>query len=436
MAVSAEIILVIALVLLNGFFAMAEMSLVSSRRSKLQELAARRVRGASTALDLAENPGGFLSTVQIGITLIGILAGAISGATLADRLGAWLDGFGLVRPYGATVAITVVVAAIAYASLIIGELVPKQMALANAETVAVRIAPVMRVIAHVTSPVVALLQASTRLVLGLLGVSATTKEGVTEAEVRALMREGAEAGVFAPQEHEMVSEVMRLDARPATTIMTPRHDVVMLSIDAGREQVIGVLGRGIHSRFPVYDGAPDNVVGIVSARRLLEQALGGTAVDVRAVMREPIIVPKSARVLDVLQVFKARRPHMAVIVDEYASVQGIVTPSDILETITGDLADGEIAAPSFVRRQDGSWLVDGAVELLELDERVGTSLGRENPYRRLAAFLLHAFKKLPAEGESIDVDGWRLEVADLDGRRIDKVIVRRLSVASETSDRT
>ncbi|MBM3522624.1 MAG: HlyC/CorC family transporter [Alphaproteobacteria bacterium] len=434
MAAYAEIILVMGLVLLNGFFAMAEMSLVSSRRSKLQELAARRVRGAAVALDLSSNPGSFLSTVQIGITLIGVLAGAISGATLADRFGAWLDGFAIVRPYGATVSITIIVAAITYVSLVIGELVPKQVALSRAEAVAIRIAPVMRIVARFARPVVLLLQGSTRFVLALLGVSATAKEGVSEAEVRALVREGADAGVFAPQEHAMVSEVMRLDARPVTTIMTPRHDVVMLAVDAGREQVIEVLGRGIHSRFPVYEGALDNIVGIVSARRLLEQALGGGAVDVRTVMREPIVVPKSARVLDVLQVFMTRRPHMAVIVDEYASVQGIVTPSDILETITGDLADGEVAGPSFVQRQDGSWLVDGAVELLEVDERIGTALGRADPYRSLAAFLLHAFKKLPAEGDSIEVGGCRFEIADLDGRRIDKVIVHRLSTASSEAD--
>jgi len=430
MSAYAEIILVLFLVLLNGFFAMAEMSLVSSRRTKLQELATRRVRGAATALQLSENPGSFLSTVQIGITLIGVLAGAISGATLAERLGDWFNGFDIVRPYGPTVAITLVVAAITYASLIIGELVPKQIALANAERVAVRIAPVMRIVARVTRPLVLVLQGSTRLVLGLLGVASAAKDSVSEAEVRALIREGTEAGIFAPQEHEMISEVMRLDARPITTIMTPRHDVFMLSVDARREDVIDALARSMHSRFPVYEGTVDHVIGIVSARRLLEQSLAGAAVDIRAVMREPIIVPDTARVLDVLQMFKTRRPHMAAIVDEYASLQGIVTPSDILETITGDLADGEVANPTFVQRQDGAWLVDGSVELLEVDERIGTSLGQDDPYRSLAALLLNAFKKLPKEGDSIEIGDWHFEIVDLDGRRIDKVLVRRGSRAA------
>jgi putative hemolysin len=426
MSIFWELLVVLGLLLTNGFFAMAEMALVSSRRSRLQELATSDPRGVKAALALIAEPSRLLSTVQIGITSIGILAGAYSGAAFAGQLGAWLDGFAIFRPYGTPIAIATVVAAITYLSLIIGELVPKQIAIAHPERVAVRVAPLMLVLSRIAHPFVTLLQSSTHAMLLALRISVRKREMVSESEVRALVREGTESGVFAAKEHEMVSEVMRLDDRPVRTIMTPRRDVLWLDVNASKADVASLLATTNHSRFPVGDGSLEKFVGIVSAKRLLEQAFAGGSFDIRAVMRAPIVVPETQRVLDVLDVFKKTRPHMAIVVDEYAAVQGIVTPSDILETITGDFSDGG-ATPSIAGRHDGSWLIDGEIELVEIDERIGTQFAGADPYRSLAAFLLHEMQRLPKEGDVLAVDAWRFEIADMDGRRIDKVILRRVT---------
>lgn len=421
-----ELAAIAVLIMLNGYFSMAEMAIVSARRAQLRELADHGSKGARVALELAGNPGRFFSTVQIGITLVGVLAGAFGGATLADKLGAFLNTMAFVRPYGHAAAIFLVVALITYLSLVIGELVPKQLAIQNPERIASSVAPVMRRISRAAAPAVALLEKSTRAVLRALGISAEIRAAVSEREVKALLREGIESGVFEEAEHGMVAEVLRLDVRPVRTVMTPRTDVVWLDVADDAATLLRKLNEGDHSRFPVCEKTLNNVVGVVAAKRLLRQLLQTGRTDIRETIVAPLIVPESMPVLELLERFKAARPHMAVVVDEYADVQGVVTPTDILETIAGEFIDEQGGPPTIIQREDGSWLVDARVELQELADRLGFGAPDADPYVSLAAFLLRAFQRIPTEGETITVDGWRFEVADMDGRRIDKVLVLRL----------
>jgi putative hemolysin len=429
-----EIAVVLALVLLNGFFAMSEIAVVSARPARLEALA-RKGRGARLALGLARDPGRMLSTVQIGITLIGIVAGAFGGARLAEPLAAGIGRVPALAPFSAEIAYTLVVAAITYLSLIIGELVPKHLALRGPERVAALVAPTIELIARISTPAVWLLETSSRFVLRLLGSEVQPAETVTEEEVRTLIAEGTRAGVFHRHEQEMIERVLRLADRPVRAIMTPRVELVWLDVEAGPDEIARIIRESGHSRFVVGKGSLDEVLGVVHVRGLLDVCLGGRALDLRAAVRPMPVVPDTMRVSRALEALRQARVSMALVVDEYGEVEGVVTAEDVLEALVGDMPEHRLDEEgAIVRRGDGSMLMDGMLAIDEVKLALGLdSVPEEETYHTLAGFVLAQLGRVPTEGESVAYGGWRFEVVDMDGRRIDKVLVCRLAAREEGS---
>jgi putative hemolysin len=419
-----EILVVLGLVALNGYFAMSELAVVSARRARLQAMADGGRRGARIALALQADPTRFLSTVQIGITLIGVLAGAYSGATLATVLSAWLLERGLSGATADALAIGIVVVVITYLSLIIGELVPKRLALADAAGIAARVAPPMRLLSRIGAPLVWLLERSTELALKVLGRSADTPAHVTEEEIKAMVAEGAQAGVLHEAEREMIEGVLRLADRPVRAIMTPRVDIAWLDVAAGAEAVRETMKASGHSRLPVCRGELDDVVGIVEAKDIAAALMQGERLDLEALARAPLIVPESTPVLRLIERFRASPIHMAVVLDEYGSVEGIATPADMLSAIAGAFPEGAESLPEASRREDGSWLVDGRMDIHQVERVLGVSgMAEGHEFSTLAGFVLWRLRRVPKVAEELVWRGWRFEVVDMDGRRIDKILV-------------
>lgn len=428
MRIFEESLLIFALLLLNGFFAMAELAVVSARRARLQPFADRGHRGAQVALYLAKQPGRFLSTVQIGITLIGILAGAFGGATLARELGHVFAAWPSLAPHSEMLAFGLVVTVITYLSLIIGELVPKQLALKRAERIAMLVARPMATLAWLAAPLVSLLEMSTRLGLRLLGVSAAAGQTVSDEEIKSLIAEAADAGVVERAEQQMISGVMRFADRSIQKLMTPRPNIIWLDLADDPEAIKRTLQESTYSRFPVARGNIDEVLGIVQVRDMLNQSLAGEALDLERLLREPLIVAETAKALRVLEILKESPLHMALIVDEYGSVQGLITATDILEAIVGELNEpGSADEAAIVAREDGSWLIDGG---LPVDELQALLKLRELPDKEhihtLAGLVLDQLTHVPVAGEHFEFDGYRFEVVDMDGLRIDKVLINNL----------
>jgi putative hemolysin len=433
-----EIAIVTALILLNGLLAMAELAVVSSRRSRLQAMADRNVVGSRRALALASDPGKFLSTVQIGITLVGVISGAFSGATLGLRLGDWLADLGFASGVAEPLGVAVVVALITYASLIVGELVPKQIALRNPEKIAVRVAPAMTMLAKVGSPLVWLLNVSGRVLMRALGHKAQSGTDVTEEDVRTVVAEAETAGVLEPGERAMISGVMRLGDRPVRAVMTPRPEVDMIDLTAEPDEVRRAIFESVHSRLPVHEGVPDEMLGVVQAKDLLDAYLRGETPDIRTKVRDAPTLPDTADALDVLESIKGSPVHMALIHDEYGHFEGVVTNADILEAIVGTFETDEGPAEvDAVQRDDGSWLISGTMPVDEMAERLAISLPKERGYHTAAGFVLNQFGQLPKAGELRDALGWRFEILDLDGRRIDKILATRIpSLRQRVAERT
>jgi putative hemolysin len=430
-----EILIVLSLVLLNGYFAMSELAVVSARPARLEALARKGRRGARLALSLAREPGRMLSTVQIGITLIGIVAGAFGGAALTGPLADALARMPALAPFSAEIAYTLVVIAITYLSLIVGELVPKRLALRAPERVAAMVAPVIDLLARISTPAVWLLENSSRLVLRLLGGEAKAPETVTEEEVRMMIAEGTRTGVFHQQEQEMIGRVLRLADRPVRAIMTPRVEVVWLDVEDDPAKIAGVIQESGHSRYVIGKGSLDEVLGVVHARGLLEACLAGRPLDLRATLRPLLVLHDNMPVLRALEVLRQARVSMALVVDEYGEVEGVVTVEDVLEAVVGDMPErrlGEEAA--IIRREDGSMLMDGMLAIDEVKLALGFDrLPDEHTYHTLAGFILAQLGRIPEEGDSVVYDGWRFEVVDMDGRRIDKVLTRRAAAREARS---
>jgi putative hemolysin len=426
--IAAELALVLALILLNGFFAMSELAIVSSRRARLQQRASAGSTGAHVALELSDNPTRFLSTVQIGITLIGILAGAFSGATIAEHFAASLIGSGMRASIAEPVAIALVVVVLTFLSLVIGELVPKRFALTHPDAIASWVAPTIKLVARGTHPVVTLLQVSTEGILRLFGIRSEHRSGVTDEEITALLAEGAQQGLIDPTERQMVEEVLRLADRPIRTIMTHRRDLVWLDVnDSERDVRAKIIDNG-HSRFLVCEDTLDNCLGYVRTRAIVDRLLDQAPLDLRAMIREPLRVVPELKTLTLMAMFRRSRPHIAVIADEYGTILGVVTPVDVLETIAGELPEDVGAGPNITKRADGSWLVDAQVELQELEHGLGAGgLASADEFTTLAGLILEQLGRIPQTGEVIVVNGWRLEIVDMDGTRIDKVLVTRLA---------
>lgn len=422
-----ELLVVFGLTLVNGVLAMSELAIVSARKARLEARAAEGSRGARVALRLAEDPTSFLSSVQMGITLVGIVAGAFSGATLGNRLGVWLNQFPGVAPHGTTIAFVAVVVLITYLSLVIGELIPKRLALANPEAIAVVVAHPMRWLARVGAPVIWLLKITTESLLRLFGLNTRRDDTVSEDEVRALISEGTEAGVFEPEEKAMIEGVLRLADRTARVIMTPRTEVVWVDRAAGIDRIAEAISRSHHSRVLICDGGIDMPVGVLATRDLLEAALKGTSDDIvlDGFLTPPLVVTDWTPVLRLVELFRREGVHFAVVVDEYGSTQGIVTPTDVLETIAGDLPERgeEQDELTIVRRADGSFLIDAMMPIDEVGDRLGLKGLSGEGYATLAGFVIDRLGHLPQVGERVQHAGTWFEVVDLDGRRIDKILV-------------
>jgi len=409
---------------------MSELAIVSSRPARLAGLVEKGVKGSRRALALASDPGKFLSTVQIGITLIGVLSGAFSGATLGLRLASWLIETGLSPSVAEAIGVGIVVTVITYASLIVGELVPKQIALRDPEAVAVKVAPAMVLLAKVSLPLVWVLDRSGKALLWLLGQRGEAEEKVSEDEIRSLVVEAETAGVLEPGEKEMIAGVMRLGDLPVGAVMTPRHDVSSINLVDPVSQLYADLLDTNHSRIVVFEGNRESAIGIVNAKDLLDEYLSGQTPDVRKLIREAPIIPESLDARDVVAILRRSPVHIGLVHDEYGVFQGVVTSADILEAIVGSFhTDDGPAEPAAVKRADGSYLLSGWMPAVEFAQLLGITLPKSRPYQTFAGFLLQEFGTIPGIGDRIETAGWRFEIVDLDGRRIDKVLASRLEVS-------
>ena len=425
-----EVTLVFLLIMLNGLLAMSELAVASSRAPKLRALADQKVKGAKRAIMLASNPGRFLSTVQIGITLIGIVAGAFSGVTLGDRASNWLLALGVPIHVAEPLGFGVVISAITYLSLVIGELVPKQIALRNPERIACLVAPAMTVLAQFSSPVVWLLEHSGRLILTLFGQSSVKEEIVTDAEIHALIAEAELAGVLEPAERSMIAGVMRLGDRLVRTVMTPRADVEMINVKDTPAKIGKLMADSGHSRFIAYEGGQDNIIGVLQAKDVASALLMRRKPNIKKLLKKAPIIPETLDALDVVNRLKEFEVHFGLVYDEYGHFEGIVTTADILEAIVGVFRhDSSEPEPNIYERSDGSILVSGGTPIDELSDRIGMSVPPTRAYQTVAGFVLDRMGHFPATGESFNEFGFHFEVVDLDGRRIDKVIVTRTAPA-------
>ena len=421
-----EILIVVVLTIVNGLLAMSELAVVSARPARLRAMADQGNTGAATALLLAEDPGKFLSSVQIGITLVGILSGAFSGATLGLRLTDWLESVGVTDNVADIVGVGVVVVAITYISLILGELVPKQIALRDAEGVAARVAPAMKLIAAIGSPVVWLLDISGKAVLAVLGQAGQSEERVTEEEVKTMIAEATTAGVIESDEHSMISGVMRLADRSARGLMTPRIEVDVLDLADESEDIRRTILSTSRSRLLVQDGDADSIIGVVAIKDIIGVFANGLPLELRRFVQPVPVVMDHADALDVVRAIRNSTVHMALVVDEYGHFEGIVTSADILEVITGVFQEETGDDPAIVRREDGSWLVAGWMPVDEFSDKLKIAIPRDAKFETVAGYVLSIINRLPAVGETFEHDGFKFEVVDLDGRRIDKILMTRL----------
>lgn len=424
-----EILFVLLLIVANGVFAMSEIAVVSSRRARLQQRAETDT-GARAALDLVNAPDRFLSTVQIGITLIGILAGAFGGAAIAEHLAPYIERVPWLARYSKAISLGLVVLVITYFSLVVGELVPKRLGLNNPEKIAARIARPMQFLSRLTWPAVRMLSASSNFLLRLLQVKPAEEPPITEEEVKLLIDQGAEAGVFEATERELVDNIFRLADQKVPALMTPRLDIVWLDIEAPVEETRQRIVHSPYSRMPVCQGSLDNILGMVKAKDLLSRVLAGEPLDLRSAMRQPLYTPETRTVLQLLELFKGSSTHLAMVVDEHGAIEGLVTMNDVLEAIVGDLPTpgGQIESYA-VQREDGSWLLDGRMPVSEFKELFSLDrLPREDDggYHTLAGFVITYLGRLPSASDHFVWDGLRIEIVDMDRRRVDKVLVSRV----------
>lgn len=426
-----DIALLLFLILLNGVFAMAEIAVVSSRKSRLQRLAEDGSPGANSALELHNEPSNFLSTIQVGITSIGILSGAIGEAALADPLAAWLSAWVPMEPYAKGIALTLVVVVLTYFSVVIGELVPKRLGLLAPEGIASLVARPMNTLARIARPLVWLLSTSSGVVLRVLGAKRKEEPPVTDDEINVLMEQGAEAGVFHESEQEIVSNVLRLDEQRIAAIMTHRSDIYLIDLDEPEGEVRRRLAESPFERIVVCRDGLDHIAGVLRTSDLLQPMLAGESLDIEARLREPLYVPDSVTTTQLLENFRQTRMQIALIVDEYGELEGLVTLTDVLTSIVGDLpsADG-IDEVDVVTREDGSWLVDGSVSVerlrsaLDIEEDLPGE--EENAFNTLGGFIMHMLGRVPAVADHFEWQDLRFEVVDMDRNRVDKVLVARL----------
>ena len=427
-----EIAILFALIFLNGLFAMSEIALVTARKARLQKLIDEGDSGAAAAVKLGEDPTRFLSTIQIGITSIGVLNGIVGEAALAAPLASWLERLGVPLPYGGYAATGLVVVLITYFSIVVGELVPKRIGQSYPETFARLVARPINFLALATKPFVLLLSTSTRTLLRLLGVKETSGSPVTEEEIHAMLVEGTTAGVIESHEHTMVRNVFRLDDRQIGSLMVPRGDVVCLDIDAPFEENLQRIEESDHARFPVVRGGMDNILGVINARQWLSRTLrdkarGGLADQP---LQTALYVPETITGMELLDNFRLSDVHMAFVIDEYGEVQGIVTLQDLIEAITGEFQPRDPETSWALQREDGSWLLDGHIPVPELKDRLNLDSVPEEErgrYHTLSGMIMLLTGRLPKVTDTVQWEDWKLEVVDMDGKTIDKILATRLT---------
>src|SRR5256714_2359376 len=423
-----ELVIIILLIIVNGVFAMSETAFVSARKVRLQQRANEGDTKALAALEMANAPNRLLSTVQLGITLIGIIAGAFGGATIAQGLAVYLRPIPLLSRYSDAIAFTIVVIVITYLSLVIGELVPKRIALNNPERIAMLMVTPMRVLSAIASPFIYLLSISTEGILRLIGLRPSSEPPITEEEINVLIEEGIQIGTFAAAEHDMIERIFRLADRRVSTLMTHRPGIVSLDADDPPQAISQRIRESTYSRFPVCRGSLDNVLGMVHVKDLLVQCLAGQPLEVQAALQEPLYVIESTSTLKVLELFKKTGKQAALVIQEYGDITGLITLNDILEAIVGDISSrDDLENPQAIQREDGSWLFDGMLpidefkEILHIREMPEESRGE---YETLAGFVLVELGRVPAVDDHFEWDRFRFEVVDMDGRRIDKILVQ------------
>jgi putative hemolysin len=435
-SIATELLIVLVLLALNGVFAMSELAIVTARRVRLKQRAEEGDKGARAALALARDPTQFLSTVQVGITLIGVFAGAFGGATIAEKLAEILSRMPAVAPYAEAIALGIVVTIITYLSLLIGELVPKRVALANPERVASLVARPMGLLSHVAAPLVALLTGPTNLVIRLFGIRVSTEPSITAEEIRALIEQGAESGVVEDREHEMVEGVFRLGDRVVADVMTPRTRLQWIDLSESPEAIRSQMVEQVSARYLVCHGTADNVVGVVHAEDLLVRCLAGEPFTVREVLWQPLYVPATMSALSLLEQFRKSRQSVAIALDEFGGLQGVVMLDDLVEAVIGDLPGrDDVPAVPIERRGDQTWVMQGSVSLEDVEAALDLStipVEERRGVRTLGGFVMTALGRVPAVGDAVEWDGLRLQVEAMDGRRIERVVVTKLAHGSST----
>ena len=431
MTTALLIALIVLLALLNGAFAMGEMALVSARRARLSVLEGKHVRGAAKARELAEDPQRFLPTVQVGVTLVGILSGTFGGARIAGALAPTIAHIPYIGHAATGVSLALVVFGITYLTLVLGELVPKQLALRSPELIAARLAPSVAMLARITAPLVWLLGRSSDLVLRLIGHGKHTRQDVTEDELRALLHEGTETGVLETGERDMIERVLRLADKPVRAIMTPRTELVWIDRTDPRREIADTVRAASHSRFVVCDGSIDNVVGVVQAKDMLDRILDGQDLSIAATLRQPMVIPDTVTALDALERLKGDALGLALVMDEYGSFEGVVTAADVLEAIIGDSTEPGYGTPAQAADQGAGLLsLDGMTPVDELKARLLLpDLPAEGSYHTLAGLILALLRRVPQAGDRIVFGGWLFEVLEMDGRRVVKVRASREKLA-------
>ncbi|MGC8879130.1 MAG: hemolysin family protein [Anaerolineae bacterium] len=422
-SLSLEILVILLLLIGNGFFAMSEMALVSARKSRLQHWANQGDGRAQQALELTDTPNRFLSTVQIGITLVGVLAGAFSGATIAERIAAQLERVVWLAPYSRALSMGITVVCITYLTLVLGELVPKRLALHAPERIACAVAALMRTLSLATAPVVHLLSISTDAMLRLLGVRGLVETPITPEEIGVLLRQATQAGVFRELEQDMVEGVLRLNNRRVSLLAIPRTEIEWLDHDATTEEIRAHIAASPYDQYPVCEGSLDNVIGVVRARDLLSRCLAGEPLELRALAHPPLFIPETMLASKALELLRKSPVHMAFVMDEYGGLQGLVTIHNVVEEIVGDIV---MTRPQATRRKDGSWLVDGMLPIQDFKDlfQLKRLPGEErDTYQTVGGFVMTYLGRIPAPADQFTWGGFRFEVMDMDGRRVDKILV-------------
>ena len=421
-----EIVFLLLLIVANGVFAMSEAAMIAARRTRLQQQAEEGNRGAAVAVEINKEPTRFLSTIQVGITLVGILSGAIGGSTLAQRIQPLIAAVPALARYAGPLSVAIVVLGITYLSLVIGELVPKQLALNHAEGIAAMVARPMQWLSRLVGPLVSVLTISTRFVLWLLRIEAPDEPPITEDEVRIMLEAGTEAGVFDEAEQQMAKQVFRLADAPVSALMTPYPVITWLDVHASSEENLTQIHDNRHSVYPVFQGELRNIVGVVMLKDLWDQLADGKVLDLQAVLNPAVYIPETTRALQALELFREPDLHTALVIDEHGSIVGLITALDILEIVVGDLPETE--SPQALQRDDGTWLVDGTYNVADLETTLDADIfpdEERREYEIVSGFMMRRLGRIPKEGDQIIWQGYRFEVMDMDRRRVDKVLVQQ-----------